>query len=434
MSVFIKKFTLSGIKNIKNPLTITFLKNNILKRSDINQSNVKAIYGPNGSGKTAIVHGIDIMLSVLKNKDYLKMEYAKSFLDSVMNKNMATMHFRMEFVYFKEEKPEAFVYELRICKNAQEYVIDREVYSSLNMQTGHNNILFKSEKGLFVNHQFEQSFVNKFVNLLSNQSILTRLVALYFNDKQTYQKDVFKLLPFMILLSSVHLIFDRQDESILPLKKQNDQIKLNQLIINALANEKFVDDFNEFEHQIVTDKELIALRNELHKQEHFLKLFKPDIVSIEIDDKLIREENNKRYYDITTFINYSQYKVNLEYESTGIKKLYNLYQYIKKLSLGHVVVIDEIDAHINDVYLTDIIKFASEFTNGQLIFTTHNVSPMDVIKHKKYAIDFMSYNAAIESWKQIGNYSPSGMYKKGLINGLPFNLESEDFIEIFLNE
>ena len=59
---------------------------------------------------------------------------------------------------------------------------------------------------------------------------------------------------------------------------------------------------------------------------------------------------------------------------------------------------------------------------------------METLKSKKYGIDFMSMSGSVTSWKQVGNYSPSNLYKKGMIKGLPFNLESEDFLGVFSND
>jgi hypothetical protein len=59
---------------------------------------------------------------------------------------------------------------------------------------------------------------------------------------------------------------------------------------------------------------------------------------------------------------------------------------------------------------------------------------METLKSKKNSIDFMSMSGTLTSWMQIGNYSPSKLYKKGMVQGLPFNVEAEDFLGIFDNE
>ena len=74
------------------------------------------------------------------------------------------------------------------------------------------------------------------------------------------------------------------------------------------------------------------------------------------------------------------------------------------------------------------------YSHGQLIFTTHNASPMDILRTKKHAIDFMSMSGSINPWKEVGNYAPANLYKKGLIQGLPLNIEAEAFMKVFSDE
>lgn len=52
-------------------------------------------------------------------------------------------------------------------------------------------------------------------------------------------------------------------------------------------------------------------------------------------------------------------------------------------------------------------------------------------KQRKKSIDFLSENHQIYSWKTNGNYSPSRLYRNGMIEGSPFNVDSIDFIGVF---
>ena len=46
----------------------------------------------------------------------------------------------------------------------------------------------------------------------------------------------------------------------------------------------------------------------------------------------------------------------------------------------------------------------------------------------------MSISDKLTSWTQIGNYSSSKLYKKGMVQGLPFNIEADEFLGVFSNE
>lgn len=71
------------------------------------------------------------------------------------------------------------------------------------------------------------------------------------------------------------------------------------------------------------------------------------------------------------------------------------------------------------------------YAKGQLCFTTHNVGPMDILKQNKKSIDFLSTDHTTYPWTKNGHYSPSTLYRNGMIEGSPFNVDSIDFIGMF---
>lgn len=56
------------------------------------------------------------------------------------------------------------------------------------------------------------------------------------------------------------------------------------------------------------------------------------------------------------------------------------------------------------------------YAEGQMIFTTHNLAPMDVLQKAKHSIDFLSPDSRITSWTSNGNYTAASLYRKGLID------------------
>ena len=158
----------------------------------------------------------------------------------------------------------------------------------------------------------------------------------------------------------------------------------------------------------------------------FLHIFKNDLKGIEID----RKENGD-YWVCDLVMNYGDYKIHAEYESTGIKKFIRLFAYLKEMVHGGIVFIDEFDSNLHDVYLCALLEYLMEYGEGQLCFTTHNVGPMDILKQHKKSIDFLSEDHRIYSWTTNGNYSPSKLYRNGMIEGSPFNVDSIDFIGVF---
>ena len=56
---------------------------------------------------------------------------------------------------------------------------------------------------------------------------------------------------------------------------------------------------------------------------------------------------------------------------------------------------------------------------------------MQILKHNKNSIDFLSTDNKITSWKVTGNAAPDRYYRNGMIENSPFNIEAEDFIGVF---
>lgn len=71
-------------------------------------------------------------------------------------------------------------------------------------------------------------------------------------------------------------------------------------------------------------------------------------------------------------------------ESDGIKKLISILGYLIAMynDESTCIVIDELDAGIYEFLLGEIIKILNESGNGQLIFTSHNLRPLEVLKRE----------------------------------------------------
>lgn len=180
---------------------------------------------------------------------------------------------------------------------------------------------------------------------------------------------------------------------------------------------------------IISKNNLQIFEDYLKRMAKFLKIFKPNLKNIEYEKK----EGKEEYYINILFV-YGDYKVDYEFESMGIKNLFRLFIYFGALSDGDIVVIDEIDTSIHDIYLNKLIEFFAVDGKGQLVFTAHNITLLQTLKKYKHSIDFINENMEVVSWIKNGNSTPFKSYKDGYIKGLPFNIKEYDFLEIFSQE
>lgn len=77
-------------------------------------------------------------------------------------------------------------------------------------------------------------------------------------------------------------------------------------------------------------------------------------------------------------------EISLQYESEGIKKIVSVLQLLIVVfnDSSITVAIDELDAGIFEYLLGELLRIISEKGKGQLIFTSHNLRPLEVLNRK----------------------------------------------------
>ena len=150
-----------------------------------------------------------------------------------------------------------------------------------------------------------------------------------------------------------------------------------------------------------------------------------------MDEIVIDTKVNDHILYCDKIFKYGNKKINIEFESTGIKKLVKLYSTLRFCANGHNAFIDEMDANLHDVYFSKMIEFFKNDGLGQLCFTTHNLEPIDILKNNSHSLDFISNDSRVYSWIRNGNKSPLSKYVNGLIPYSPFNVESFNFDLLF---
>lgn len=90
----------------------------------------------------------------------------------------------------------------------------------------------------------------------------------------------------------------------------------------------------------------------------------------------------------------NQQQIPLEYESEGIKKIISILQLLIVVynDSSTTVAIDELDSGIFEYLLGELLRIVSENGKGQLIFTSHNLRPLETID--KSFIAFTSVNSS----------------------------------------
>ena len=443
--IYLTEYSVRGIKSLDQLVTLSFYKKTMSKHPDTDGYNIKGIYGKNGTGKSGIVSSIMILQNILTNNMYLNNIVIQQNLDSIINKKTNKLDIHATFFVDKKDGAIMMKYEVCIGKNEMnEYVIQYEnvylkegVSSSATMkpmiqvQNGVIAYIDKASESPEINECREKS-----LNLLSKTSVCRIFVETMIrtaNPNEIKNKLINSLFDLFDFATRLNFYLEDSDEHKI------------YLIRNMLDSEEYLNNPIIREHimnsRLSRQQSLKASRNQVFKEHYndfklmvdslfnFLHIFKQELREIEIDRK-----EDRFTYNCDLVMVYDDYKINAEYESTGIKKLIKLYTYLDTMVSGGIVFIDEFDSNLHDVYLCALLEYLMEYGHGQLCFTTHNVGPMDILRRNKNSIDFLSENHKIYPWIKNGNYSPSKLYRNGMIEGSPFNIESFDFISAFHND
>lgn len=451
--IYLINYSVKGIKTLDQLITLSFYKKTIPKNPDTQEYNIKGIYGMNGTGKSAILTSVEILRNLLVDPGYLNNPIAQKNLDAIINKRTEELFIKADYMADLGDILRIFRYSVTLTKNMSgKYIISHE---SLSMKKATSksesmDLLFevidgeiKFLSGLKEENELSIKILNKTMNLLETASMSVlyyeKIWTVMIEDKRESKLYVGLLevaLFYLIVLGrKIHVYLDQSDD--------HRRYVARSSIENYGDGEKYKDEIDGLWHSLVKmDNDFLSMiavtgnivlkslysdfEEEVDQLYEFLHIFKSDLQKIEIDKK---EDHNCWICDLVMV--YESYRIHAEYESTGIKKLIKLFVYIKEMVEGGIVFIDEFDSNLHDVYLCALLEYLMEYGEGQLCFTTHNVGPMDILKRRKKSIDFLSENHKIYSWKTNGNYSPSKLYRKGMIEGSPFNVDSIDFIGVF---
>ena len=416
MKVFMLSFKVNGVKNIEKEIEINFY-NKTLKRFSPCGSNIKGIFGPNGIGKTSIIKGMDILRKISLNDNYLTNDFNLIILDKIINKKIEKANLEIEFLIIDSNKKKSrYVHSITIAiTSPKEIKILSENIKKKDPNTDQIVGEILIENGIIKNDSLHKDDLKSEIvditkNLLEKRSIVNIV-------KPSVLKSI-DLEKIRYFYRKLHIKIDREDSHLgyalmdNPLK---DDIPFNDSVGNY--------------DMIISKNNLPIFEDYLRRMTEFLKIFKPNLRNIEYEKK----EGKEEYYINILFV-YDDYKVNYEFESMGIKNLFSLFTYFRALSEDEVVVIDEIDTSIHDIYLNKLIEFFAVDGKGQLVFTAHNITLLQTLKKYKHSIDFINENMEVVSWIKNGNSSPFKSYKDGYIKGLPFNIKEYDFLEIFSQE
>ena len=369
--------------------------------------NLSAIYGPNGTGKTAIIEVLDIMKSYFVNP-FMKCEtLEKKILKgiSIGEKNLIidvifsidefdykilvefnkytddSLYVSREELSFKETNSKRkFKNIVKIVNN--ENLLSPEIYiensTKNNFDILEKSILSQIEGGA-------KRFINDFANLSSYLSLIMKYANIKDNEKVSVPE---KLNLVMTHFNKIEKIF--LDMVIITLEEQalyNLNLLIPMNIHTNKAHGTLAVNYRDSIRNIYTEKEAEILEETVKEINSIFSTIIPNS-KLSTERKITSLEGEELKVGVNIYVEREGRKLLLDQESTGVIKLVSLLSiilyYIKDKNA--IVAIDEFDIHIFEYLLALFLEKVTLYAKGQLIFTAHNLLPMEKLDKESIII------------------------------------------------
>ncbi|SEH25147.1 AAA family ATPase [Selenomonas sp. KH1T6] len=374
------------------------------------QASVLGLYGQNGSGKTALIDAIELLQRTITGQPL-----PEKFVDYI-NVEVGFATLRYDFSIIKDTIKYVASYEFKL--GSEKIESSQNALVNDNEETRYKPVI--TGEVLSYAYEDKENKIRKSALIDTNSSKVfapvTKYICLIGNDKNVSMdllvaKKVALGTSRSFVFSKELLTAMRNNKE----EKETDEYKRHMLLMESLVHygnfELFI--INTANSGIISMNMLPiifkyakgtsgAVGNILLSLEEASPI--PEEAVVMVDDVIasmnivlsqivpgltIRAEkigetifqNGKRGIRVQLVSLKNQKAIPLQYESEGIKKIISILQLLIVV-YNHssiTVAIDELDAGIFEYLLGELLRIISEKGKGQLIFTSHNLRPLETL-------------------------------------------------------
>lgn len=386
---------IKNFKNVANGQVNLGIGENLLK----NKPDIRGVYGQNGTGKTSIIKAIklikglmvggslpkDINEYVMRGKEQL--EIIVSFFIGLDHKDylvdysivISKVSFApdIEGEFFWGIKNESITFResgKKSTKISRIKTLIKKSYNVKEISPKYRNDELKK----FFDTEFEYEYIQR-ANIEKRESFIFGNNLIDIISKKSDDNSELRLIPILrnFALFNLHVL----DSNSMALSSANILLPLN---FNIKKNHQFyhgVIPISISKPEPIPSEILGIVDNVLSEMNKVLYEIIPGLrIHIKKFPPVLNEQG-KEMIAIELLACKGTSEIPIRYESDGIKKIISVLNLIVNMynDSSMVILIDELDAGIFEYLLGEILLILEESGKGQLIFTSHNLRPLEVL-------------------------------------------------------
>lgn len=410
----LKSINIKNIKNVENG-TIT-LNQTIDESGYVSSSNIIGIYGQNGSGKTALVEAMNILKYVISGKalpdniyNIISSDHSKAELEFeyYIHVNNTFQLIKYKFTLMKEKDLNG----INIVK-----IIDESLFYQKLPRIKHSRYKVLIEVGTailpaklrdYLTHD-EDSRIE--LRLMGNTTEKECRSIIFSNE---FKNKINNKVEFKYILETIDQLKNYGQRNLVIVENRETGIINADILIplsfkcrsdSGMSYGKLGLSLNQPNEFKIEEYEVV--KNIIDQMNIVLKKIIPNL-SVTIKDLGLQfNEKSEEVIRFQLFSNNGNNEFPLRYESDGIKKIISILSSLIVVynDPSYCLVIDEFDAGIFEYLLGEILEIVSKFGKGQLIFTSHNLRPLEILD--KDSLIFTTVNRK-NNYIKIANIKPS---------------------------
>lgn len=333
-----------------------------IKRAKLDFKNsILGLYGQNGSGKTALIDVLDLIKTILCGQkissDFLNMIHVDAEYSRIV----------VQFTMDEKERHSEIEYSFKLNRFCIYDEILSYAYTDGETRVVKSKLIDTSNSPTF-------SPVSKYKSLIG-----------------TSKENDLNVMAIKKMVRKEFRSFIFSSEFLEVVRNINNECKDEEFMRHMYILESLVD-FANYELFVVKSKcciddsmvlsksALDVYKRKIESMNRVLPYLVPNLtMGVKVLGKELMRDSSVGYR-----VELVSNKIPFKYEPDGVKRIVSILQPLIEIfnNTSVVVAIDDLDCGIHEYLFGEIVKMMSEQAKGQLIFTAHNLRPMEIINKK----------------------------------------------------